>query len=202
MYPEKRDIPILMLTANATKEAHDAFKEAKLDAYLTKPVEPEKLIKVIASLVGDKNNGPLVEHNEALKIVDINNPNNLPIIDTGSLESLASMASDKSFMKTLIEGYLRDTTNSIMHMSQFSSNNDFNRLSELAHSVDGSSRSIGAKRLSRIADLIYKQAQSRQDKLILNNLKLINSVFEETHAELNSFLSKTASSNSQQKQLD
>lgn len=83
-------------------------------------------------------------------------------------------------------------------MSLFSSNNDFNKLSELSHSVDGSSRSIGAKRLSRIADLIYKQAQSRQHKLILNNLELINSVFEETHTELNLFLSKSATSTSQQ----
>jgi len=197
MYPGKRDIPILMLTANATKEAHDACKEAKLDAYLTKPVEPEKLIKVIASLVGDNNNEPLVESNETLKIVDINNPNNLPLIDKDSLESLASMASNKSFMKTLIEGYICDTKNSIMQMSQFSSNNDFNRLSDLAHSVDGSSRSIGAKRLSRIADLIYKQAQSKQNKLISNNLELIHSVFEETHAELDSFLTKTTSSSSQ-----
>jgi len=198
MYPEKRVIPILMLTANATKEAHDACKEAKLDAYLTKPVEPDKLIKVITSLVGDKNNNALVESNEILKVVDINNPNNSPLIDNDSLDSLASMASDVSFMKTLIEGYIRDTTNSITQMSLFSSNNDFNKLSELAHSVDGSSRSIGAKRLSRIADLIYKQAQSKQHKLILNNLELIKCVFEETHTELNSFLSKSASSNSKQ----
>tara|TARA_R110000782_G_scaffold65058_16_gene132512 strand:- start:6418 stop:8973 length:2556 start_codon:yes stop_codon:yes gene_type:complete len=198
MYPEKRSIPILMLTANATKEAHDACKEAKLDAYLTKPVEPDKLVKVIASLVGDDHEETPVASNEALKVVDINNPNNSPLIDKDSLESLASMASDKSFMKTLIEGYLRDTANSLKHMSQFSSDDDYNKLSELAHSVDGSSRSIGTKRLSRIADLIYKQAQSRQHKLILNNLDLINSVFEETQTELKSFLSKTASSNSQQ----
>ncbi len=198
MYPEKRNIPILMLTANATKEAHDACKEAKLDAYLTKPVEPDKLIKVINSLVDDKNNDHLVESNETLKVVDINNPNNSPLIDNDSLESLASMASDTSFMKTLIEGYVRDTTNSLTQMSLFSTNNDFNKLSELAHSVDGSSRSIGAKRLSRIADLIYKQAQSRQHKLILNNLELINSVFKETHTELDSFISKSASPGSQQ----
>ena len=121
----------------------------------------------------------------------------MPLIDKDSLESLASMASNKSFMKTLIEGYICDTKNSIMQMSQFSSNNDFNRLSDLAHSVDGSSRSIGAKRLSRIADLIYKQAQSKQNKLISNNLELIHSVFEETHAELDSFLTKTTSSSSQ-----
>ena len=187
-----------MLTANATKEAHDACKEAKLDAYLTKPVEPDKLIKVITSLVGDKNNNPLDASNETLKVVDINNPYNSPLIDNDSLESLASMASDTSFMKTLIEGYIRDTSNSITQMSLFSTNNDFNKLSELAHNVDGSSRSIGAKRLSRIADLIYKQAQSRQDELILNNLALINSVFEATHTELNLFLSKTATSSSQQ----
>jgi len=197
MYPEKRDIPILILTANATKDAHDACTEAKLDAYLTKPIEPDKLIRVIASLVGEKTNDPLVKSNESLKVVDINSTNNSPLIDKESLDSLASMASDKLFMKTLIEGYIRDTTKSINEMTQFSSNNDFNKLAELAHNVDGSSRSIGAKRLSRIADLIYKQAQSRQHKLVLNNLDLLNSIFKETHMELNSFLSKTASSNSQ-----
>jgi two-component system, sensor histidine kinase RpfC len=197
MYPEMSGIPILLLTANATKEAHDACKEAKLDAYLTKPVEPEKLIKVIASLVGDKNNTPTADNNETLKVVDINNPNNSPLVDKNTLDSLALMTTDKLFMKTLIEGYIRDTTNSLDNMGHFTSDNDYNKLSVLAHSVDGSSRSIGAKRLSKIADSIYKQANAKKHKLILNNLDLINSIFKETKIELNLFLSKTASSNSQ-----
>ena len=42
-----QDIPILMLSANVTKEAIEQSKEIGIQHYLTKPVSKEKLIEVI-----------------------------------------------------------------------------------------------------------------------------------------------------------
>jgi len=85
MYPNKKHIPILMLTANATKEAIDACKEANLDAYLTKPVEPEKLLATVISLVNDKRQQHFIQSQTSLKMVETDEQKQIELIDIESL---------------------------------------------------------------------------------------------------------------------
>lgn len=195
MYPDKKEIPILMLTANATKEAREACKEAKLDAYLTKPVEPEKLLNTISLIM--KNKGHNVNNDEvfsnekpSLNVVHINNPSNLPLIDTGSLESISLMARDENFMPNLIEGYIKDSSIIMKKLTVSINETDFKEASDLAHALDGSSRSIGAKRLAKMADKLFKLTDSKQLHSIKEHLDELNVVFDETKASLESFLKK------------
>jgi len=187
MYPDNKNIPILMLTANATNEAINACKEARLDAYLTKPVEPEKLLNTITSLVKNKNTSTNVS--PILNVVDINAPVNLPLIDLISLDSLYMMAKEEtSFMKNLFDGYIRDTIATIDQLTISAQNNEYQKVAELAHALDGSSRSIGAKRLARIADKIYKLSQSQKRYSILELINELNLIFDETRVALDDFL--------------
>lgn len=187
-YPDKKDIPILMLTANATKEALETCKAAKLDAFLTKPVEPEKLFSVIDAL--NKNNGKpsQIINRESLKVVDINNPYNSPLLDIKSLETLYLMSKDRVFMKNLIDGYINDATVTITKITKSIELKDYHKLGDLAHNLDGSSRSVGAKRLSRISDLLYKLSQSKDSSAITKNLSALQKTFDQTIFALNAFL--------------
>ena len=74
MYPDKKDIPIIILTANATKEAKAACKEANVDAYLTKPIEPEKLLNTISSLINNHNKKQSHQKIKSLNVIEINDP--------------------------------------------------------------------------------------------------------------------------------
>ena len=193
MYPDSKNIPILMLTANATTEAIEACKEARLDAYLTKPVEPEKLLKTIASLVGTKDKITSTNGNVTLKVVDINDPDNLPLIDTTSLDSLFLMAKEENFMKNLIDGYIRDAVTTIDQLTISARNGEYQKIAELAHALDGSSRSIGAKRLSKMADKINKLTQSQQRYSVSEYINELSIIFDETRVAIGEFLKRNES---------
>jgi two-component system, sensor histidine kinase RpfC len=193
MFPEKNKIPIMMLTANATKEAIDACKEAKLDAYLTKPVEPEKLLKTVTSLVGNKN--PLPKEDLNLKVVDINDPDKAPLLDSTSLDTLFLMAKkETAFMNNLFDSYIHDAITTIDKLTISVRNNEHQRIAELAHALDGSSRSIGAKRLSRMANKIFKLSSSQQRHLISEHINELNNIFTDTRAAIDKFLKEKESS--------
>ena len=190
MYPNKKHIPIIMLTANATTEAIEACKEAGFNAYLTKPIEPEKLLNTISSQV--KNNSS-IERKTPLKIVNINDPKNISLLEIEMLESLFNMAKEENFMRNLIDGYLRDTSNNIEKLMLLVTNNEYQEIAELAHALDGSSRSIGAKRLSIIADRLFKQARSEQHNSIPELIDQLKNIFDETHIALKNFLNNKKS---------
>ena len=190
MYPNKKHIPIIMLTANATTEAIEACKEAKFDAYLTKPIEPEKLLNTISTLV--KNNSS-IEKKTPLKIVNINDPKNISLLEIEMLESLFNMAKEENFMRNLIDGYLRDTSNNIEQLFLLVTDNEYQEIAELAHALDGSSRSIGAKRLSIIADKLFKQARSEQRNSVPELINELKNIFDETHIALENFLNNKKS---------
>ncbi len=194
MYPDKKHIPILMLTANATKEAIDACKEARLDAYLIKPVEPDKLLNTVSLLVqkGDKE---INKNNTTVNIVDINDPDNLPLIDKNSLATLFSMANEKSFMRKLIDGYVNDASNTLDDLEISAKDKDYAKMAELAHALDGSSRSIGAKRIAKSADKLFRLINTADRIKADTSIKELNVLFLKTKSELYAVLELEGSKN-------
>lgn len=49
-HPARRHMPIIVLTANATADAARAGREAGLEAYLTKPVDPQRLLQTVTAV--------------------------------------------------------------------------------------------------------------------------------------------------------
>ena len=192
MSPQNKNIPIIMLTANATREAIDACKEAKLDAYLTKPVEPDKLLNTISSLVGDSE---VSKKNAGLNIVDINDPDNLPIVDRNSINTLFSISKDKKFIKNLIDGYIHDAISTLDQLTLSAQNSEYLITADLAHVLDGSSRSIGAKRLAKSADKLFRLMKTEDRTTAIDEITELKSIFEKTKTELYTILKAHNSSN-------
>jgi len=193
MYPDKKDIPIVILTANATTEAKETCKEANIDAYLTKPIEPEKLLQTISSLIQNNNGSVSIEKN-TLNVVDINNPDNLLLIDINILDDLFIMANEEDFMIKLINGYIHDATSIIKKLTKSVKHGKYQETLELAHTLDGSSRSIGAKRLSKSADKLFKLCQTNSNRGDLNKyITEINKIFSETEKNLYIYLQQKKS---------
>ena len=187
MYPNN-NIPIIMLTANATKEAIDACEEAKLDAYLTKPVEPERLLNTINLLIRKKESKIFSNTENKTNIIDINDPENLPIIDIKSLDSLASMSENKNFMVDLINGYINDAIINLENMDISIRNSEYQKVANIAHALDGSSRSLGAKRIAKLADNIFRLAQKENHDYIPDYITELKGVFQDTENSLRSYL--------------
>ncbi len=188
MYPEKKHIPILILTANATIEAKQSCEEAKLDGFLTKPIEPEKLLHVISSLINDKKNS--FKDNSMLNVIDINDPYALPIIDINVLEAYSSMTNEENFIQNLINNYIDEVTYFVSELNSVTKKKKYKNISELAHSIDGSSRSVGAKRLAKICHSLLKTSQSDNYSKLNSQFSELETTFKETKKELYSYLDK------------
>ena len=50
-------VPVIAMTANAFKENEDEAKEAGMDAYITKPLDVQKMMRTIANVLADDSKG-------------------------------------------------------------------------------------------------------------------------------------------------
>ena len=51
---DRQDMPFIVLSANAMTEAAQECEDARIDAYLTKPVEAKRLLETVANVYADK----------------------------------------------------------------------------------------------------------------------------------------------------
>ncbi|MDX1518690.1 MAG: ATP-binding protein [Gammaproteobacteria bacterium] len=193
MYPDKKQVPVLVLTANATTEAVREVEEAGLDAYLSKPVEPQKLLDTITTLIETRSDRDSGEKRPRLQLIS-NQTGNLPVIDKNTLDEIAGMSSGYEFMKELIEGYLEDSAEIVRQITRHYEKDEFISIGDLAHSLDGSSRSIGAKRLSAVADELCKLTRNNDGRHIGREyIEKLESAFSETHTFLTGYLERGSS---------
>ena len=150
-HPEQQDFPIMMLTANATREAMRACRQAGVDIYLTKPVEPQKLLDTIRRLAGSKT-GDTRAADTSRMAASIDPPQAVPLLDGKTLNAISRMARDKEFVSVLVNSYLANTDKLIVQINSALAARSFDAIRSDAHLLHGSSSSIGAARLAAAAD--------------------------------------------------
>jgi len=133
-----RKLPVIMLTADVTTESIQACKDVRIDAYLTKPIEPEKLFGTIYSLLDNNEEKLILDTKPALKLVKEPRPEDVHTIDIQTLNTLSTMAMNDSFLGNLIKGYLQDTKQLINQIEVSTSNKRYDKIIDLAHAIDGS----------------------------------------------------------------
>jgi two-component system sensor histidine kinase RpfC len=185
-------VPVIILTANATKEALNECKDAKVDSYLTKPINVRRLLETIETLsnntiknVDHKNNHDISSHHE--QTYDIQ------LIDYSALEEIKRLSTDNKFISTLINNFIRDTEEQLISMEQAVSEKRYMSYREDIHALKGSSGSIGAMKLH----LHCKDEQEayNSDTEYVASLKTISAVFSETKQELFQYLDSNKDDN-------
>jgi two-component system sensor histidine kinase RpfC len=178
----------MMLTANATKEAIQDCEDAGFDAYLTKPVEPQKLLDTIARLVANKSRNNIDADELPLKVVSVNNPQKTPLLDIETLSAISSVAKSQDFMVKLVDGYVANAQNLIEQISAAIAHKKHGNISDLAHSLHGSSRSIGANRLAIIAEKLSRLTKTENRFMAHTHINELTLTFTQTKSALYEFL--------------
>ena len=187
-----RSIPVLMLTANATPEAVEKCMEAGANAYLTKPIETEKLLSTIDSLIYSSSSGdPSKYKKNVFKLIPAKKSEQAgPVIDHKVLDNLIALSQDVDFMNDLIQGFLKDSKQLIETMEASLEEGNFTRIQDNAHAIKGSARSIGATVLAECASKIYKLCNNVQRDDMPTLLEEIRKEYTRTHSALNMFLQR------------
>ena len=193
--PKDSSLRFLILTANATTEAMKECREAGVDGYLTKPIEPAKLLDQIDRLA-PKGTVPKTG-DKPEKIVFETIPATLPsahVLNDATLASLEIMGKRSTFIPELIHGFLHDTEGLLEGMEKAMREKRYSDFRDLAHAMKGSAGSVGVQSLYDVCsvisgvcdDLLGKEASALMHDLVTQ--------YESARYELLAYLERRAAS--------
>ncbi len=169
--------PIIILTANATIEALRECEDAGVAAYLTKPINIQKLLSTIENISSEKtDNQPAHNDDRNNQSLKIPQRTAIPLIDHTILESIKELSNTNTFLEKLITGYIDDSRALISDMEIAVAKRDYPLFRELVHALKGSSGSIGANKLYRLCN----ETRLIDDVDFTTILKEISLAFTET----------------------
>jgi two-component system sensor histidine kinase RpfC len=145
------DTPVIILTANATPEAKLECERARINAYLTKPVDALTLLDTVArlTLTSPKNDAAELASPEP---EERNGPK---LVNDTTLQHLALLGGDQAdFVRTVVYGFLSETDKLLEAMRIALSRKDYVTFREVAHILKGSSGNVGAEVLFDVCSRI------------------------------------------------
>lgn len=143
-------VPILALTADATPAAAHRCTEAGMDACLTKPVEPARLLAVIHQLASEGGEapqpGPGVEQVRDIASHPRFRPASQPTLDEQAISDLETLGGH-DFVVGLINDFVIDAEPLVDELAQAAQDGDVQTFRTQAHALRSAAANIGAKGL-------------------------------------------------------
>ena len=160
------EIPFIILTANATKEAIEKCQAAKVNMYLTKPVRSSSLLSAVESIApANPAAVKLDKHAE-------NSASNqeLPVLD---MNQLSFLSGDTEEINHLYNRFISQSLNVIKQL-EMTVNDDYQGFIDVVHLLKGFSGNLGATllyeaacRANQISESEYKNnAQQYVDDIM------------------------------------
>jgi len=138
---EEPRAPMIMLTAEATAEAMQQCKAAGMQAFLTKPIDPEMLFETISALTGDAQ----VITDQQTSMNPVTDPSSTaPILEESILDELDKHACSPQFVADIVESFASDMLELIERLETITANVDWSELSDIRHTMEGTARGSGA----------------------------------------------------------
>lgn len=160
-----RHTPIVALTAHAFEEDKRRCLEAGMDAYLSKPIKIQELLKTIEALLSDRKGK--TSQRELRAAFDIG-------------KALEMAGGDVEFLKELVEIYRSDYPNKLSKIRQALKDGEAKVLYETAHSLKGASGNLGLGRVYELALQIERMGRE-------GRLQGVEEVLRELEEELKRF---------------
>ncbi|HEX5055373.1 MAG TPA: response regulator [Gammaproteobacteria bacterium] len=183
-------MPIIMLTADATRETQAACKEAGANMYITKPLNARKLLESIAQMAPAQQKAS-VEHASSKRNKDYQLKSS-ELIDFEVFENLIRIGAGLDFMRDLLETFSREGNKSISAAATALVRKDYPAFMGAVHSLKGGAADLGAVYLRKIcetAELLRPYEINEQQKKIMRDLE---SAFSDTHASLQTYIEQLA----------
>ena len=144
MFPGREQLPVIVLSADATPEAKAESLEAGADAFLAKPIEAARLLDTIAELGAKPLETPAPPASVRRPALT---PVESPVLNPETMGLLEELGRDGDFMEKLVKAFLADSEALLRRMenpAQLSPGD----LRAVVHALKGSVSSVGADRLT------------------------------------------------------
>ncbi len=181
---EKKDIPILAITAHALAGDKEKCIEAGMNDYLSKPIIADQMIKMIDTWVVKSQSSRILISNVQTSNETIDEK---PIFNFEHFESMSG--EDKEFQLDLLVSYFDDVEDRMNKLIESINSNDSAKVIAEAHTIKGASYSVGA---TKVGDEAYAIEISGKHNDLINAKSRIESLkkaIEETRDTLKGYLS-------------
>jgi two-component system, sensor histidine kinase RpfC len=157
-------VPIIMLSADATLDTIEAYKEVGVSAYLTKPIEIDFLIQTIEDVVAQSTfkTAEVIDYTYA-KQDSLNEPK---LLDLSRLNSLKQLGSNSNFIEKLVLDFMADAEQRIAALNTYTKARDFIEIKACGHTLAGSAINVGADELARLCESLSNIKPSDNFKTI------------------------------------
>ncbi len=175
-----KDTPIIAMTAHALAEDKDRCLKAGADGYISKPVHKKRLLRELETVLAEKARDHKVDEDKRDAVPHLSKGFEKPegcVIDIERAVRQLGVKEDvyHRVLRTFCHDYLKFNDD----YEKFSASDDIAKIQKMVHSLKGSSATIGAEVLSRLAteaDRICKQGEMPSSKLAAELLSCLEEV--------------------------
>lgn len=163
-------VPIIALTAHALLGDKEKCLVAGMNDYISKPVVAKEIVQIIDKYLGINKNKPQGDKKVIDKASDLFDFNRLNQVSLG----------DKEFEKDLLSDYFKDAEIKLETLKEYISQRNLKKIQELAHTLKGSSYSVGAKAIGDEALGIEISAKSNDIESVEERMIKLTKVIRES----------------------
>ncbi len=166
-----RRIPVIAMTASSGDGERERCLAAKMDDYLTKPVNVEQLRAMLTRWVRPKSMSRI---SMELRVSSFEEA-----IDRKVLEGLKALGGgDNDFVLEMIDLFLEQSPRNLEVMRAALDVGDLPAIGKAAHNMKSSSAYLGAKRLSELCAQVESKAHGREVSFVARAVEALTAEFD------------------------
>jgi CheY-like chemotaxis protein len=152
----KRTIPVVALTATVLKEELDRCLACGFNGYILKPVHMESLYKGLEKYMGKNDNN---QSNVQPVMTDTVPEPGIIVFDEKA--ALVNTADDRDLLREALILFRETSRGYLDAMTTAASSGNLEKVGIEAHTLKGSAKTIGAKELGVISEMVEKTAKAK-----------------------------------------